>query len=118
MELGLREEETVNTAFCGNESDEAPQLVVHTGNPNTEAPEEAAERDLLYSLNDRPPWYLCILLGFQHYIVAFGSNIAIPLILAEPFCIKDNNVAKNQIISTMFFVSGICTLLQTVFGVR
>lgn len=21
--------------------------------------------DLVYAINDRPPWYLCILLGFQ-----------------------------------------------------
>ncbi|CAG05576.1 unnamed protein product, partial [Tetraodon nigroviridis] len=74
--------------------------------------------DLVYSLDDRPPWYMCVLLGFQHYILAFGGIIAIPLILAEPLCIKDNNVAKSQLISTIFFVSGLCTLLQTTFGSR
>lgn len=74
--------------------------------------------DLVYSLNDRPPWYLCILLGFQHYILAFGGIIAVPLILAEPLCIKDNNVAKSQLISTIFFVSGLATLLQTAVGTR
>uniref|UniRef100_A0A8D3E767 Si:dkey-106n21.1 n=1 Tax=Scophthalmus maximus TaxID=52904 RepID=A0A8D3E767_SCOMX len=73
---------------------------------------------LVYSLNDRPPWYLCILLGFQHYILAFGGIIAIPLILAEPLCIRDNNAAKSQLISTIFFVSGLCTLLQTTVGTR
>uniref|UniRef100_A0A7N6B2R3 Uncharacterized protein n=1 Tax=Anabas testudineus TaxID=64144 RepID=A0A7N6B2R3_ANATE len=74
--------------------------------------------DLVYSLTDRPPWYLCILLGFQHYILAFGGIIAVPLILAEPLCIKDNNIAKSQLISTIFFVSGLCTLLQTSVGTR
>lgn len=54
----------------------------------------------------------------QHYVLAFGGIIAIPLILAEPLCIKDNNVAKSQLISTIFFVSGLCTLLQTAVGVR
>lgn len=54
----------------------------------------------------------------QHYILAFGGIIAIPLILAEPLCIKDNNVAKSQLISTIFFVSGLCTVLQTTFGTR
>ncbi|KAG9272128.1 solute carrier family 23 member 2-like [Astyanax mexicanus] len=73
---------------------------------------------LIYSINDRPPWYLCVLLGFQHYILAFGGILAIPLILAEPLCIKDNNAAKGQLISTIFFVSGICTLLQTTIGTR
>ncbi|TWW76040.1 Solute carrier family 23 member 2 [Takifugu flavidus] len=127
-----------------------------------ETTEENTDKDLVYSLNDRPPWYLCILLGFQeslakrnapvpkgqrgnkscgvagipslgplaflvpsqqlkpvkHYILAFGGIIAIPLILAEPLCIKDNNVAKSQLISTIFFVSGLCTVLQTTFGTR
>ncbi|KAK7891056.1 hypothetical protein WMY93_023019 [Mugilogobius chulae] len=53
-----------------------------------------------------------------HYILAFGGIIAVPLILAEPLCIKDNNVAKSQLISTIFFVSGLATLLQTAVGTR
>uniref|UniRef100_A0A8C4HX62 Si:dkey-106n21.1 n=1 Tax=Dicentrarchus labrax TaxID=13489 RepID=A0A8C4HX62_DICLA len=103
-----------------HQHDEQPQLTVDIGEPHTEALEETVDRgvDLVYSLNDRPPWYLCILLGFQHYILAFGGIIAVPLILAEPLCIKDNNIAKSQLISTIFFVSGICTLLQTAVGTR
>lgn len=58
------------------------------------------------------------LLPLQHYILAFGGIIAIPLILAEPLCIRDNNAAKSQLISTIFFVSGLCTLLQTTVGTR
>lgn len=59
-----------------------------------------------------------VILFSQHYILAFGGIIAIPLILAEPLCIKDNNLAKSQLISTIFFVSGLCTLLQTTVGTR
>uniref|UniRef100_A0A8C7Z3G3 Si:dkey-106n21.1 n=1 Tax=Oryzias sinensis TaxID=183150 RepID=A0A8C7Z3G3_9TELE len=44
--------------------------------------------------------------------------LLIPLILAEPLCIQDNNGAKSQLISTIFFVSGLCTLLQTAVGTR
>ncbi|XP_045893605.1 solute carrier family 23 member 2 [Micropterus dolomieu] len=120
IELGLKEQGTVNPAFGDKESDEQPQLTVDIGEPHTDAQEETVNKgvDLVYSLNDRPPWYLCILLGFQHYILAFGGIIAVPLILAEPLCIKDNNIAKSQLISTIFFVSGLCTLLQTAVGVR
>ncbi|KAM8860808.1 solute carrier family 23 member 1 [Synchiropus picturatus] len=102
------------------DSDEQPQLTVDIGEQPTEALGESADEkaDLVYALNDRPPWYLCILLGFQHYILAFGGIIAVPLILAEPLCIQHNNAAKSQLISTMFFVSGICTLLQTTVGTR
>ncbi|KAM6926617.1 LOW QUALITY PROTEIN: solute carrier family 23 member 2 [Lycodopsis pacificus] len=120
IELGLKEQGTVNPAFGDKDGDEAPQLTVDIGEPHTEALEETVDKgsDLVYSINDRPPWYLCILLGFQHYILAFGGIIAVPLILAEPLCIKDNNVAKSQLISTIFFVSGLCTILQTAVGTR
>ncbi|XP_053320097.1 solute carrier family 23 member 2-like isoform X2 [Spea bombifrons] len=80
--------------------------------------ENSNGNELIYSINDRPPWYLCIMLAFQHYILAFGGIIAIPLILAEPLCVKHDNHVKSQLISTIFFVSGICTLLQTTFGTR
>ncbi|XP_051975910.1 solute carrier family 23 member 2 isoform X2 [Xyrauchen texanus] len=55
---------------------------------------------------------------FKHYILAFGGILAIPLILAEPLCISENNAAKSQLISTIFFVSGLCTVLQTTIGTR
>ncbi|MCI4380377.1 hypothetical protein PGIGA_G00239110 [Pangasianodon gigas] len=79
---------------------------------------EQSGGNLIYSISDRPPWHLCLLLGFQHYILAFSGILAIPLILAEPLCIKDNNAAKSQLVSTIFFVSGICTMLQTTIGTR
>ncbi|KAI4825628.1 hypothetical protein KUCAC02_021308 [Chaenocephalus aceratus] len=115
IELGGKDQGTINPAFGVKDGDEQPQMTVDIGDPHTESLEEAVDKgsDLVYSLNDRPPWYLCILLGFQHYILAFGGIIAVPLILAEPLCIKDNNSAKSQLISTIFFVSGLSTLLQT-----
>ncbi|KAK2842698.1 hypothetical protein Q5P01_012898 [Channa striata] len=115
-ELEFTERATVNPAFEDTDSDEQPQPRADAEGQHTEALDETV--DLVYSLNDRPPWYLCILLGFQHYILAFGGIIAVPLILAEPLCIKDNNTAKSQLICTIFFVSGICTILQTSVGTR
>ncbi|XP_057693427.1 solute carrier family 23 member 1 isoform X1 [Corythoichthys intestinalis] len=113
LELDLKDLGDDNSAFGGKDADEQPAV-------DKKAHQESADSavDLVYSLNDRPPWYLCILLGFQHYVLAFGGIIAIPLILAEPLCIGDNNVAKSQLICTIFFVSGLSTLLQTGIGVR
>ncbi|MCA8979801.1 MAG: purine/pyrimidine permease [Planctomycetes bacterium] len=48
----------------------------------------------------------------------FGSTVAIPLILKDALGIGDDKVALAMLISTMFFVSGITTLLQTTFGNR
>ncbi|XP_039249475.1 solute carrier family 23 member 1-like [Styela clava] len=73
---------------------------------------------LLYGIEDTPAWYMCILLGFQHYLTMFGSTVAVPLILAGPLGIDNDNVAKGQLISTIFFASGIATLLQSFLGTR
>ena len=57
------------------------------------------------------------MLGFQHYLTMFGSTLAVPLLLAPALGIEDP-VEKGWLIATMFFVSGIATLLQTTFGNR
>ena len=72
---------------------------------------------LLYGIDDTPPMGEMIILGFQHYLTMFGSTVAIPLLLAPALGIT-NPVEKGWLIATMFFVSGITTLLQTTFGNR
>lgn len=53
------------------DGDEQPQLTVDIEEPHTEAQTMDKGVDLVYSLNDRPPWYLCILLGFQVNVLFF-----------------------------------------------
>ncbi len=72
---------------------------------------------LLYNIDDSPPIQEMIILGLQHYLTMFDSTVAIPLLLAPAFGITDP-VQKGWLIATMFFVSGITTLLQTTFGNR
>ena len=72
---------------------------------------------LLYSIDDNPPRLETIILGLQHYLTMFGSTVAIPLLLAPAFGMVDP-VEKGWLIATMFFVSGITTLLQTTWGNR
>ncbi|KYO17514.1 solute carrier family 23 member 1 [Alligator mississippiensis] len=73
---------------------------------------------LAYCVTDVPPWYLCILLGIQHFLTALGGLVAIPLILSKELCLQHDLLTQSHLISTIFFVSGICTLLQVFFGVR
>ncbi len=73
--------------------------------------------DLIYGIDDKPPMGETVALGFQHYLTMFGSTVAIPLILSEPLGISDP-VELGKLIATMFFVSGITTLLQTTWGNR
>ena len=74
--------------------------------------------NLIYGIDDRPPLRESLLLGFQHYLTMFGSTVAVPLLLAEPLGLNEDPRALGWLISTMFFVSGIATLLQTTWGNR
>ncbi|OQR78006.1 solute carrier family 23 member 2-like [Tropilaelaps mercedesae] len=47
-----------------------------------------------------------------------GGTISYPFIVAPKLCIPDDHPARGSLVSTIFFVSGIGTLLQTTFGVR
>ncbi|KAM6435854.1 solute carrier family 23 member 1-like isoform 1-T3 [Liasis olivaceus] len=86
-----------------------------------EKPEDFSKQGcnkLAYTVTDIPPWYLCIFLGIQHYLTALGGLVAIPLILSKSLCLEQDILTQSYLISTIFFVSGICTLLQVIFGVR
>ena len=54
----------------------------------------------------------------QHYLTMFGATLTVPFLVCPAMCVEDSDPAKAYIIATMFFVSGIVTLLQSTFGVR
>lgn len=81
-------------------------------------PETSKILKLSYFIDDNPPWHISIVLGFQHYLTMFGGTVALPLLIAKFLCAADNALAKSQLICTIFFVSGIATLLQSTIGVR
>lgn len=73
---------------------------------------------LSYLIDESPPWYVCLLLGFQHFLTMLGSTLAIPFIISEPMCFANNSLAISEVLSTIYFVSGLVTLLQTLLGIR
>ncbi len=78
----------------------------------------APEHDLVYGIDDVPPPIETAFLGFQHYLTMFGSTVAVPLLLAPALGIDDDPKQLAMLIGTMFFVSGIATMLQTTIGNR
>ncbi|XP_038836763.1 solute carrier family 23 member 2-like isoform X1 [Salvelinus fontinalis] len=79
---------------------------------------DARRMDMIYTIEDTPPWYLCIFLGLQHYLTCFSGTIAVPFLLAEAMCVGFDQWATSQLIGTIFFCVGITTLLQTTLGCR
>ncbi|XP_063855234.1 solute carrier family 23 member 2-like isoform X4 [Scylla paramamosain] len=80
--------------------------------------EDAPHSRLLYSLEDIPPWYTCLALGIQHFLMMVESTVSIPYLLTPVMCMVATDPARGAIASTIIFVSGVVTLLQTTFGVR
>uniref|UniRef100_A0A8C9X6K3 Solute carrier family 23 member 1-like n=1 Tax=Sander lucioperca TaxID=283035 RepID=A0A8C9X6K3_SANLU len=54
----------------------------------------------------------------QHYLTAFGGIVSIPLILSEGLCLQHDSLTQSCLINTIFFTSGLITVLQVTFGVR
>ncbi|XP_061607446.1 solute carrier family 23 member 1 isoform X2 [Phyllopteryx taeniolatus] len=73
---------------------------------------------MIYTIEDVPPWYLCVLLGLQHYLTCFSGTVAVPFLLAEAMCVGQDQNAVSQLIGTIFTTVGITTLIQTTVGVR
>ncbi|XP_047661656.1 solute carrier family 23 member 1 isoform X2 [Tachysurus fulvidraco] len=73
---------------------------------------------MIYRIEDVPPWYLCILLGLQHYLTCFSGTIAVPFLLADSMCVGRDQYTVSQLVGTIFTCVGITTLIQTTFGVR
>ncbi|CAJ1972797.1 unnamed protein product [Sphenostylis stenocarpa] len=69
-----------------------------------------------YCIKSTPPWREAMLLGFQHYLLTLGVTVLIPTILVPQM---GGGVAeKARVFQTLLFVSGISTLLQSLFGTR
>jgi len=79
---------------------------------------EESATQLVYGIDDIPPAKEVWALGFQHYLTMFGSTVAIPLIMAKPLGLDKSPEQLGWLIATMFFISGITTLLQSTWGNR
>ncbi|KAJ8037443.1 Solute carrier family 23 member 2 [Holothuria leucospilota] len=74
--------------------------------------------DLVYGIDERPPWPTLFMLSTQLFLAVFSGILAMPLILSPFICLDSDKVALSEVIGTNFFVSGIITFLQSTFGSR
>ncbi|XP_073933005.1 solute carrier family 23 member 1 isoform X4 [Castor canadensis] len=101
----------------GSNHDSPGSAGTSTRDPHLSKPSEP-QFDMLYKIEDVPPWYLCILLGFQHYLTCFSGTIAVPFLLAEALCVGHDQYMISQLIGTIFACVGVTTLIQTTLGIR
>ena len=65
---------------------------------------------VIYPIGSKPKMGLAILLGLQQYLTMFGATVLIPFITGGAMGMPQSELAL--LISTMFFASGITTLIQ------
>ncbi|XP_077230264.1 nucleobase-ascorbate transporter 12-like [Tasmannia lanceolata] len=69
-----------------------------------------------YELRDTPGLVPIGFYGFQHYISMLGSLVLIPLVIVP--AMGGSSEDTSMVVSTVLFVSGLTTLLHTLFGSR
>lgn len=71
----------------------------------------AAQKDLIYGLNDRPPLRETLFAALQHLLAIFVAIITPPLIIAS--ALRFDIQATGFLVSMSLFVSGIATFIQS-----
>ena len=54
----------------------------------------------------------------QQFLTMFGATFSYPLIMESHLSMTGDSVGVSHLISTVIFVSGISTLIQSTFGIR
>jgi nucleobase transporter 1/2 len=76
---------------------------------NEQATEET-KHWIVYPIGSKPSWPMAVLLGIQQYLTMFGATVLIPFIVGGAMGLPPEQLAL--LISTIFFTSGLCTLIQ------
>ena len=63
---------------------------VENGEDDEAVASEGVTEDLriTYKIDDIPPSYMCLFLGFQHFLTMIGGTLSIPFILCPALCIR------------------------------
>jgi uracil-xanthine permease len=71
---------------------------------------KASKAWIVYPIGSKPKWPTAVLLGLQQYLTMFGATVLIPFIVGGAMGLPQDQLAL--LISTIFFTSGLCTLIQ------
>lgn len=71
---------------------------------------EGKKSELIYQLNEKPPWKQAIVLAFQTILTGFGGIVAVPLVVAGALGLPFSEITFW--VSCALFVAGIVTIIQ------
>ena len=71
-------------------------------------------REMLYGLDDRPPWGRAIVLAAQHVLTMFGATVSVPLLLGPSMGMDAKEL--GVLISSVMLCSGLATWIQVSYG--
>jgi xanthine permease XanP len=71
---------------------------------------EVAPTQLLFKLNDRPPWRAALLVGAQHVLAMFVGIVTVPLLVAAAAGLSRDETA--YLVSMALLASGLSTFIQ------
>jgi uracil-xanthine permease len=69
-----------------------------------------AQKEVIYGLNDKPPFPIMVLAGAQHVLTLFGATTLVPLIFGPAMGMSGPQIAA--FISCVYFAMGVATLIQ------
>ncbi|KAE9421602.1 hypothetical protein Angca_004741 [Angiostrongylus cantonensis] len=71
------------------------------------------------SARDTPKPLLALMYGFQQVMVCVSALLTVPFLVTDTLCAgSDSTILLNELISSTFVVSGLSTIIQTMFGMR
>ncbi len=74
------------------------------------------QRQIIYGVDDRPPFVRAVVLAMQHVLTMFGSTVAIPLLFGPAMGMSVEQI--GILISSVMLCSGLATFVQVTWGSR
>ncbi|GFO46322.1 solute carrier family 23 member 2 [Plakobranchus ocellatus] len=80
--------------------------------------EDSTHASLRYGLLSRPPAFVTLMSALQHILLAISSCLATSQVVADAACAPYDHPVRSILFCTTLFMVGVCTFLQTTFGIR
>lgn len=104
----MAEPEIKNVDVSSEEVDESPPIKDQQEPVRLTYKEIAKKNGINYTVTEVPPLFTSMLLGLQHYLTMLGATVLIPLLICP--AMGADGLQTAEVISSIFFVSGINTV--------